>query len=411
METGDGLLARLPPVGPLSAAAFLAICDAARRYGNGRIEVTARGSIQVRGLTASSVAPFTSALAAVGIRDAHPAVLVPPLAGLDSSEAMDVRPLAEALRVAVAGLGPRLSPKASVVIDGGGSLHLGAIAADLGIRVSGDSATFALGGDAANSRLVGTVPLMRTIDAAVTILRLMAQGGTRGRDLDPAAIATTIGVTPCSPTVAPPATDAITVHPLRDGSVAVGVALPFGESDADALAELVRAAPATAFAPAPGHALLAIGLDPADVGRFRDRAAALGFIVDADDPRRAVAACPGAPACASGRMPARAIAAAVAEAAAPMLDGSVTLHVSGCAKGCAHPRAATLALVGTDAGPALAVEGRAEDAMPADLPPGDIVAIVARIAATVAAERRSGETAAATIARLRLVLIREPADA
>jgi precorrin-3B synthase len=110
-------------------------------------------------------------------------------------------------------------------------------------------------------------------------------------------------------------------------------------------------------------------------------------------------------------MPARAIAAAVAEAAAPMLDGSVTLHVSGCAKGCAHPRAATLALVGTDAGPALAVEGRAEDAMPADLPPGDIVAIVARIAATVARERDSGETAAATISRLRTALIREPADA
>ena len=115
------------------------------------------------------------------------------------------------------------------------------------------------------------------------------------------------------------------------------------------LAALVDAAAecgATAFAPAEGRTLIALGIRSDRTAGFRDRAAMLGFIVRPDDPRRAIVACPGAPACAAGLMPARAIAADVAAAAVPILDGSVTLHISGCAKGCAHPRPATLTFVG-----------------------------------------------------------------
>ena len=52
MRTGDGLLVRLRPVAPaLSAADLLALADLARRHGNGLIEITARGNLQLRGLT------------------------------------------------------------------------------------------------------------------------------------------------------------------------------------------------------------------------------------------------------------------------------------------------------------------------------------------------------------------------
>ncbi len=51
MPTGDGLLARLMPTGPVRLDAFRALCASARRHGNGTIEVTARGSLQVRGLS------------------------------------------------------------------------------------------------------------------------------------------------------------------------------------------------------------------------------------------------------------------------------------------------------------------------------------------------------------------------
>ena len=51
METGDGLLARLLPNGPMPLDAFIGLCEAARVHGNGIIEVSARGSLQIRGLT------------------------------------------------------------------------------------------------------------------------------------------------------------------------------------------------------------------------------------------------------------------------------------------------------------------------------------------------------------------------
>src|SRR5690606_24299399 len=135
------------------------------------------------------------------------------------------------------------------------------------------------------------------------------------------------------------------LHPLRDGTFAVGVAFPFGQVDAAALRALAELAPA--FAPAPGRALLAVGLGADEVADFRTHAAALGFITEAGDPRRSVAACPGSPACAAALMPARAIAETALRCAGSLLDGSVTLHLSGCAKGCAHPAPATITLTAT----------------------------------------------------------------
>ncbi len=52
MATGDGLLARLTPSGSTIALdAFAGLCAAARTHGNGIIEITSRGSIQIRGLS------------------------------------------------------------------------------------------------------------------------------------------------------------------------------------------------------------------------------------------------------------------------------------------------------------------------------------------------------------------------
>ena len=67
------------------------------------------------------------------------------------------------------------------------------------------------------------------------------------------------------------------------------------------------------------------------------------FILDAYDPLRRVAACVGAPACLRATTDIRADAVRLAKA--PFAG---TLHVSGCAKGCAHPRSAALTLVGRD---------------------------------------------------------------
>ena len=48
----------------------------------------------------------------------------------------------------------------------------------------------------------------------------------------------------------------------------------------------------------------------------------------------------------------------IAEAARSFLDGSLTIHISGCAKGCAHPGAAALTFIGPNR---LVIQGRAGD--------------------------------------------------
>ena len=99
MPTGDGLLVRLLPVGTVPLEAFTALCAAARAHGNGVIEITARGSIQVRGLTAGSAPCFAATVAELGIaaQDGIP-VLTNPLAGIDAAEIFDAGTLAADLR-------------------------------------------------------------------------------------------------------------------------------------------------------------------------------------------------------------------------------------------------------------------------------------------------------------------------
>ena len=67
----------------------------------------------------------------------------------------------------------------------------------------------------------------------------------------------------------------------------------------------------------------------------------LGLIVDENDPLLRIDACPGAPACLSASVDTR---RAARRLAASGFAG--TLHVSGCAKGCARSRPADLTLVG-----------------------------------------------------------------
>lgn len=64
------------------------------------------------------------------------------------------------------------------------------------------------------------------------------------------------------------------------------------------------------------------------------------WVTDAHDPRLRVFACTGAPGCGQAAAPTRALALALAEHVPP----GARLHVSGCAKGCAHPQPATLTL-------------------------------------------------------------------
>lgn len=418
MPTGDGLLVRLAPAGTIALGAVAGLCAAARAHGNGIIEVTARGSIQVRGLTSVSAQAFAEAVATLGIdwADGVP-VIADPLAGLGPDEAVDADALAAKLRRALAAMAfaARLNPKVSVVIDGGAALHLDSIEADVRLRAAlgpeGARLHLALGGDAATAALIGCVAPAHAVEATTRLLAVIAARGREARARDmmrgagkDALRAATVDLVIAAP--APPArppAEPIGIHRLRDGLVAPGLGLAFGHTDATALRHLVDAAEAAGadgIRTVPGRALLVVGLAPATAPALGAAAERLGFIVRPDDPRRHVAACSGMPLCASAQMPTRALAPAIATAAASLLDGSLTVHLSGCAKGCAHARTAALTVVGDRAGCGVVVNGSACD-MPLGTIAGDALPLrFARLAGEVERARRPGEHAADTLSRL-----------
>jgi precorrin-3B synthase len=83
-----------------------------------------------------------------------------------------------------------------------------------------------------------------------------------------------------------------------------------------------------------------------------------GLITTPDDPMLRVIACTGAPDCRQANQPTRALARTLA----PHIPASAVLHVSGCAKGCAHPAPAALTLVAGAEGFNLIRNGCARDA-------------------------------------------------
>src|SRR4029079_892537 len=91
VATGDGLLARLPVLGgTLALEAVGGLCVAAQQYGNGTIEVTARGNLQVRGLRVDTQRDFAAAMAAIGLsRPPGVAITCNPLAGLETDAVAD----------------------------------------------------------------------------------------------------------------------------------------------------------------------------------------------------------------------------------------------------------------------------------------------------------------------------------
>ena len=395
MATGDGLLARFRPVnGEMSVAELLAIAHAAERFGNGRIEVTSRGNLQLRGIRPEAVPALEDAvLAAMEIATGVP-VETPPLAGLDPTERTDPRPLAAALRQAIAaeGLSGRVSPKVSVIADGAGALRLDHLAADLRL-VAGDAGwSVSFGGE----RIEAALSSDAAVEAALEGLRRLAAAGSmvrarelvaRKRDLKAGVPGRIVGR-----------------HGLADGTLALGLAFGFGGIDATVLRGFLDEAAALGaeqIRPGFAHTLLLIGLDEAQAGQLAALAAEHDLVSDAADPRLAIAACPGIGRCASSRIDTAGLAAAMAAGASELFDDGLFVHVSGCIKGCAHAARAPLAFAGLDGGRCrLVINGRAGDNGAAELDPAQLAPGLAKLARLFRDGRHAQETVSEWLARI-----------
>ena len=302
-----------------------------------------------------------------------------PLAGIDAEEIFDAGALAADLRQALRqrAMAANLSAKVAVAIDGGGPLDLANLVADIRLGAQAIDGSVALrvrvGGDAASASDLGVVAPEQGVEAALRLLEVLSRHGRaiRARDVvaseGAAVFRAAIGDLLKGEIASRPASrsyEAIGPHRLRDGSLACGVGLAFGHADAASLQRLAEAAAAggaKGLCTAPGRALLAIGLRPEATQAFAAAAEQLGFIVRADDPRRHVVACAGAPICAAAHIASRALAPLVATQTAAQLGSGFTVHISGCAKGCAQAAAATLTVVGGSDGCALIADGSVRD--------------------------------------------------
>ncbi|WP_406856433.1 precorrin-3B synthase [Alsobacter sp. KACC 23698] len=396
MLTGDGLLVRLRLTGGVVPAPLArAVADCARRFGNGALDLSARANLQLRGVSDARFGPLTERLEALSVLDqdmdgeAVRNVVSSPLAGLDPSALVDVRPVVEALERHLAGDAAlhALPAKFGFLVDDGGRFGPSDVAADVRFEArpgpNGPVFAVGLGGDRRGAVMLGACAPGAAPDVAAALARTFIALRRTGTDLprrmaamlavtgaEPFRAAAEVSETPDAPVPERRPAQPLGYADLGGGMGAIGFGAPFGRWAADDLDRLagmaerygpgeLRLTPWRAIMVPVRHERLEAepgGAQPAVARLLRSS----GFIVDPSDPRLAAAACPGAPDCASATTATRRDAALLAQAARGLAPSGVTLHVSGCPKGCARPDATNVALVGRNGLYDLIRHGRAD---------------------------------------------------
>jgi precorrin-3B synthase len=388
MLTGDGLLVRLhPPRNALTPDQLAYIAELANRHGNGQIEISGRGNLQLRGIREETHPALVDDLIEAGLVDEaegdgpNRLVLTSPLAGRAADDLLDAAALAETVERAGRSV-TGLPAKFSIVVDGGGALALDGFAADVRLHaITAKTIACGLPGDL----WFGPV---RPDEAAALTARLLdgfakrhrcSQRVRRMRDLDPealTALAATCGLVAIATPATRPRPSGIGLVAERGNTVAVLAGLPFGRTDAEGLrrlSELAREADVREIRVSPWRGFAFCGFSADAASTLQEALRSEGLIVEANDQRLSVSACTGSPACARGEASALADAAVLSDAIAPLLTDGLSLHVSGCAKSCAHPGSADLTLVGRDGRYDVIVAGSTDDAAIAHLSLGELV--------------------------------------
>ena len=322
MAGGDGLILRIRPhAGRLSVAQAQGIADLAAQHGNGWIDLGSRASLQLRGIAADGLPQVHARLSALGLLDpdetseARRNILTTPV-----WDGPETPALVAALETALAAA-PPLPPKFGFAVDTGPWAVLGGASADIRIERGTDGLILRADGMERGEAVTPASAAHRAVGLAHWF------AARRGAETRMAPLIAS-GATPPRAATLPP----LTGPAPQPGPTAQGLclALPFGQMAADTL-HMLAVAPLRLT---PWRSVIVEGV--------AQLPAHPGLIADPADPRLRVVACTGAPGCAAASVATRALALRLA----PLVPPGGLLHVSGCAKGCAHPRAAPLTLTG-----------------------------------------------------------------
>jgi precorrin-3B synthase len=353
-EARDGRVARIRlPGGYVGAARLRALAGLADRFGDGRVDLTARGNVQIRGIQPGTDGDMAQRATASGFlpspaHDRARNITASPLAGLADRPGLRslVRSLDRAIR-ADPGLAALPGRFLFSLDDGTG--RAGLATCDVGLRWMSGETELIVAGRQTGLRGPGARGLRQAIAAARAFLD----------QRPPLASARVTGLPDGGVSVAAAAGGVLgdqvtdTAGRLELGLVAsagplVVVAAPLARltsAQARLIAGLVRPGDVARLAPAGRIALPLAGSADAALARL----AGAGLVVRDGDELSAVTACAGMT-CASSLADVRSVAARV--------QGLAAVHWAGCGRHCGLPADAT-AVVATPDGPFTLNDGTA----------------------------------------------------
>ncbi|WP_428512649.1 cobalamin biosynthesis protein CobG [Roseovarius sp.] len=328
MMSGDGLVVRVRPFrGELTKAQALGLCDLSQRYGNGVIDLTSRANLQLRGVAEADHPALLAALDTLGLIDADPAIeghrniLIP--ARRDAGGLADR--LYDRVLATLPDL-PALPEKMGFAIDTGPGACLGDGSADFRFELDTSGALLLRADGAPKARLVTEAS---AAGALLDLARWFAETGGHAAGRMARHLATTS--LPQDWTVAEPRTQSAPSFP-GPGPEGFILGAPFGKMAATDLQTLLETSGASHIRLMLSRLFLLVDGTPGDTT----------FVTEPGNPLMSAHACPGAPFCPQASVATMDIAGDLASRV------SGTLHVSGCAKGCALPRGADTTLTGRD---------------------------------------------------------------
>jgi precorrin-3B synthase len=364
-QADDGGLARIRiPGGTLTRENLLALPGWARELGNGRLELTSRGNVQLRGLAPGAERELSRRLADHGMlpsaeHDRVRNVLVSPLSGRDGVGALDVRPLLTELdrRLCASPELTALSGRFLFALDDGRGDVAGAGADVAALAMPEQRVALIVGGRDAMLRLPVHAVAEGLLEVAAGFLRLRADQrvwrvgelpGGPGELVDSVTDRLLeLGAWRNGP-VAVPERDPIGPAgriEQSDGRTALAASVPLGELTLGRCQQLAAVADREVVI-TPWRGVVVPDLSPAAVAPAERRLHGVGLVVDPASAQLGVSACTGRPGCGKALADVRADASVAAGHAAgtvarplPSPDGRVSLpvHWSGCERRCGRP--------------------------------------------------------------------------
>lgn len=313
MESGDGLLVRIPvKFGRVRAEAVREVAALSVKYGNGHIDLSARGNLQIRGVSAGTYEPLRVGLANLGfVQDFKLHIITSPLAGIDPACAANTQEIASAIETAWESCyNTELPEKTLIVLDGGGLFPLSSMPVDIYFAAP----------------FTGKI-----VNEAIAILKNTKKCAKKPKDAN---------------TQQP----LLGFIPFTENSGVISLAAPFGRIEADGLIKLADIAAnygSGEIILAPFRRVIIAGIIRKRACQALQSAEEAGFITKIHDARLNIHACVGAPACSSALGETRGLARKWAE----LFPGlTKTVHITGCPKGCAYKGNADITITAKENG-------------------------------------------------------------